>query len=257
MDADMDMDADVYHYDPETNELAGTSIADCSPLEPGVRLLPLFATYLVAPVTGEREVAVFDDDLQEWHVKPDWRGVELCKKSDGSAVSISQIGITPSDIGATDKPVPNELCVWLDDGWVLDETKVADQLSKLKTQAVETITDLVAGVRMAVAGTSDVLEVAGWPEKLRVAKAIATQTATDADLASLQNEVDKRAIPGETLDDFVAKVMRNAAVFSAVTNELDGIKRNARDAIAAALNAQDLKECVDAFVLSISTKFKR
>jgi hypothetical protein len=58
----------IYHYDAETLEYVGESIADASPLEPGVWLIPAHAT-IIMPETepNENEVLIFEDDV--WLVK--------------------------------------------------------------------------------------------------------------------------------------------------------------------------------------------
>ncbi len=51
----------IYHYHPETGAFSGSSIADISPLEPGVALLPDHATQLPPPQVEAPQVAVFRD----------------------------------------------------------------------------------------------------------------------------------------------------------------------------------------------------
>ena len=58
----------IYHYDAETLEYVGESIADPSPLEPGVWLIPAHATIIMPEAEpNEDEVLVFEDDV--WLVK--------------------------------------------------------------------------------------------------------------------------------------------------------------------------------------------
>lgn len=56
----------IFHFDPVTREYLGTSVADESPLEPGVFLVPAYATENKPPAVGEGQRAVFDG---EWRVE--------------------------------------------------------------------------------------------------------------------------------------------------------------------------------------------
>ena len=50
----------IFHFDPTTNEYIGASMADESPLEPGVFLVPAYATEIEPPACDEGQRAVFD-----------------------------------------------------------------------------------------------------------------------------------------------------------------------------------------------------
>lgn len=52
----------VYSFHPETREYLGTEVADESPLEPGVWLIPANATESAPPVIPEGYVALFATD---------------------------------------------------------------------------------------------------------------------------------------------------------------------------------------------------
>lgn len=52
----------VYSFHPETREYLGTEVADESPLEPGVWLIPANATETAPPVIPEGHVAMFATD---------------------------------------------------------------------------------------------------------------------------------------------------------------------------------------------------
>jgi hypothetical protein len=114
----------IYNYHPETGEIINESPADESPLEPGVILIPSFASAIKPPNTAIREVAVFAD--AQWQVKVDWRGVKLFSTYDGSSVSIEEIGKTPSDVSATELPRPGPAHAWKDDAWVIDPSLQAE-----------------------------------------------------------------------------------------------------------------------------------
>lgn len=50
----------IFHFDPANQEYLGCSMADESPLEPGVFLVPAYATEIVPPACGEGHRIVFD-----------------------------------------------------------------------------------------------------------------------------------------------------------------------------------------------------
>lgn len=49
----------IYHYDPGTGLLVGSGVADPSPREPGVWLVPAYATAVAPPAIPEGKVAVW------------------------------------------------------------------------------------------------------------------------------------------------------------------------------------------------------
>ena len=62
----------IYNYHPEYNHYVGESIADESPLEPGIYLIPAHATTISIPDYDEGTVPVFNGS--EWEVITDKRG---------------------------------------------------------------------------------------------------------------------------------------------------------------------------------------
>jgi hypothetical protein len=57
----------IYHYIADTGIFYSKGVADESPLEPGVFLIPAYATTVAPPEVTEPEVAVFRD--AEWSVE--------------------------------------------------------------------------------------------------------------------------------------------------------------------------------------------
>lgn len=108
----------IYNYDPQTGAFLGASQADESPLEPGVLLVPAFATTVAPPATQARQAAVFQAGA--WRVSTDWRGVDLVNTATGAAIKINEIGVTPEDAGATEQPRPSTAHAWQNGAWVLD-----------------------------------------------------------------------------------------------------------------------------------------
>lgn len=240
----------IYLFNSQTRELIGSAVADESPLEPGEFLMPADATDIEPPEFGKKEIAVFIDD--EWIIKPDWRGVILYK-ADGTSYSISAIGDEPDD-GSTELPPPDEMHQFVAGQWVLDQAKIDAQLKSAKEQASLKISTLIADIRSMIAGTTDPLEVAGWPEKRRIAEAIAEGKAMDKEYAIFEVEVRRRGIQDESVETFTQKVLRNAGRFSLAAGDLDGLKRNATDAIAAALSVAEVESTVDFHTKKINSQ---
>jgi len=57
----------IYNYDPETNQYTSAAVADESPLEPGVYLIPAYATEIAPPTAGEDEAPFWTGTA--WEVK--------------------------------------------------------------------------------------------------------------------------------------------------------------------------------------------
>lgn len=110
----------IYTYDQHSGEFISSDEADKSPLEDGVYLVPAWATTIEPPEYGSRETCIFENG--NWTVKPDWRGVELFKSSDGTPTTIKEIGVTPIDIEATEINPPPGWLFKIFDGitWVFD-----------------------------------------------------------------------------------------------------------------------------------------
>lgn len=56
----------IYHYVPDTGLYCGEGIADESPLEPGIYLIPAYSTSLVPPILGTNQQAVYTNG--EWTI---------------------------------------------------------------------------------------------------------------------------------------------------------------------------------------------
>lgn len=62
----------IYHYNPVTNELIGSGVADPDPLEKDSWLIPAHATTTKPPTLSANQEAVFNGN--KWEVKSDYRG---------------------------------------------------------------------------------------------------------------------------------------------------------------------------------------
>lgn len=143
-------------------------------------------------------------------------------------------------------PEPQEGWGW--DGQAFIAPAAPDPVAVLaaaKTNALDRIAIFAKSKRALIAGTSDDAEIAGWNNKLRIAQAIVTNTATDGEKAAFQAEITARGIKGETLAVFTQKVITNAGFFAQAVGLIDGLKRKAQDSIAAAKTPDEVAAVLD------------
>ncbi len=124
----------------------------------------------------------------------------------------------------------------------LMKAEEAASLTEAKKQTSFRIDSYAKENRTRIAGTPDDAEIAGWNNKLRIAQAILTDTATDIDKAAFQAEIAARDIEGETLEIFVQKVIRNAEFYAQAVGLIDGLKRKTQDAVSAAKTPEDVEK---------------
>lgn len=91
-----------HHYHPETGEWLGSALADESPLEPGVWLIPDHATQAEPPAPQNGKVSIWNGT--DWLMVTDLRGTRYWL-TDGTEHVIKQAGETLPD-GALDAPPP-------------------------------------------------------------------------------------------------------------------------------------------------------
>ncbi|WP_293602749.1 MULTISPECIES: hypothetical protein [unclassified Polaromonas] len=90
----------IYNYHPETGEFIGATLADASPLEPEVPLIPANATPTAPPSAGQHQVAVFEAGA--WTLTADHRGQTYWL--DGQRYLIEDLGVTPPEGSTAEKP---------------------------------------------------------------------------------------------------------------------------------------------------------
>lgn len=90
----------IYNYNPDNGYFTNESVADESPLEPGVFLLPAHSTTVEPPATEENQVACFDGNswslvgviTPEPSTEPSEE--ELAERAAAKAAVLAQLGIT-------------------------------------------------------------------------------------------------------------------------------------------------------------------
>lgn len=127
-------------------------------------------------------------------------------------------------------------------------------LEDVKSKAIEKISIFAKGMRIKIAGTSDEIEIAGWNNKLRIATAIQAGTASDADIAAFVAEIESRSL-GESMESFVAKVLRNGVFYAQAVGLIDGLKRKAQGAVHACATASEVDAVLTAVKADAETAF--
>ena len=94
----------IYNYNPENGYFVGESLADESPLEPGVYLIPAHATKIAAPKATKDKIAIFINDgweLQDLPKEPvidlEAEKAEAEAKATAKAALLERLGITQDE----------------------------------------------------------------------------------------------------------------------------------------------------------------
>lgn len=116
---------------------------------------------------------------------------------------------------------------------IIDYTPPPPSLEDLQEAALDRMRSFSAGARHAITGGADPYKVAGWPEKAAVARRIQDETATAAEIAAIQQEVDVRG-RGETVADLVARILVKADAYRNASAVADGMEDAAERAIMTA-----------------------
>ena len=93
----------LYNYNPENLCFVGESIADESPLEKGVFLIPAHATEIAVPSFEADEIAIFDGG--SWKIEklpviektPEPTAEEITQRATAKAALLAKLGITEDE----------------------------------------------------------------------------------------------------------------------------------------------------------------
>jgi|LakMenEpi03Aug12_release.lakeMendotaPanAssembly.Ray.scaffolds.fasta_scaffold1960918_2 hypothetical protein len=91
----------IYNYNPENGYFVGESLADESPLESGVYLIPAHATEIAAPKATKGKVVVWngsDWELQDLPVAPIIDNSEYEAKQAARIAVAERLGLTADEI---------------------------------------------------------------------------------------------------------------------------------------------------------------
>lgn len=131
----------IHNYHPLTGVFLAATIADESPLEPGVLIIPAFATEVAPPSVDEGQVAVFQDG--GWMVKPDTRGQWF--NADRQPIMIDTIAENVD--GLTREAPPSNAHDLVQGAWVLNKARASDLAVAEFTTAIQERLDGFARTR--------------------------------------------------------------------------------------------------------------
>lgn len=161
----------IYNYDSTTFEYNGTSVADESPLEPRVFLIPALATEIQPPISAENEAVIFDANKNQWSIVSDYRNVDLWSKNTGEQVAAT-LGERPEDINATQIEPTVDYPSWdVKSGkWVTDETaklsaqtaEATSKVQQLLSIANDKISPLQDAAELGIATDAETTSLTKW-----------------------------------------------------------------------------------------------
>lgn len=128
----------VYHISPSTFEYYGADPAIESPLEPGVFLLPGYATFTEPPIVSENQKQVWQDE--EWIIVSDYRGKSIYNQVTKEENFQRALGDVAEGWSLTK---PGEFDKWDNGSWAYDPTQdpssPLNASAALKSKAQETL----------------------------------------------------------------------------------------------------------------------
>jgi len=118
---------EIYNYHPDYKHLTAVSIADESPLEPGVFLIPAYATDIKPPICESNQIQIFNGI--SWDIIEDKRGTYYSTETREVIENYDPLEAREN----TTKEVPpkvteGKVLKW-NDGWVLEDIPPPQELT--------------------------------------------------------------------------------------------------------------------------------
>lgn len=208
----------IHNYSPTTGEYLNTTVADESPLEPGIFMVPALATDVAPPTLKANEVAVFAAGA--WSVVPDYRSQTVYDKTTGAAVQITDLGALAANLVVA-KPKPTQ-------------AQIAAQFAANQTAALAAVDQFHAETVQQLAGNPTQVEKDTWAMKLSTANAVVTKATVSGEGMAFMTAA---GITTPALQSaWAAKVQVNAAKFAGLVGLADALRSQAKAAITAAVD---------------------
>lgn len=208
----------IHNYHPDTGEYLNTTVADESPLEPGIFMIPALSTDVVPPTVKANEVAIFA--AGSWSVVPDYRGQTVFDKATGAAVQITELGALAENLVVV-KPKPTK-------------EQIAAQFAANQTAALTAVDQFHAETVQQLAGNPTQVEKDTWAMKLATANAVVAKTPISGEGNAFMNAAGLTTPALQSA--WAAKVQANAAKFAGLVGLADALRSQAKAAITAAVD---------------------
>ncbi|MEX3614622.1 MAG: tail fiber assembly protein [Burkholderia gladioli] len=110
-----------YHaFDNKTGEYQGTYLPRGDPRNAERWIYPAWTTTDPVPERTRTTWPFWNQQQAKWGLKPDLRGQTLYRTDNGTPTEIMQPGVSPEDVGLTDKARPSEDYTWDGKAWAID-----------------------------------------------------------------------------------------------------------------------------------------
>ncbi|MCK1791629.1 phage tail protein [Pseudomonas violetae] len=109
----------------------GETVADASPLEPGVWLIPARCVEAKPPVIPERKAALWDGE--RWQLIDSYQGLTAYNTQTRASIVVDRLGALPAGY-TLEVPGPGQ--IWADDRWIDDIPAVVELRYQEQLQAV-------------------------------------------------------------------------------------------------------------------------
>jgi hypothetical protein len=121
---------EIYNYHPEYKHFTAVSIADESPLEPGVFLIPAYATDIEPPTCESNQIQIFNETF--WYIIEDARGTYYSTETHQVILNDNPLE-SPENVTKEQPPEVAEgyKLTW-NGGWVLEQLPPPPELTPLE-----------------------------------------------------------------------------------------------------------------------------
>ena len=109
----------IYNYHSEYKYFINTSIADESPLEPGVFLIPAHATDIESPTCDSNQIQIFNGT--SWDIIEDKRGIYYSTQTQEVIENCNPLEAPENTTKEKPPEVPKGKVLKWNDGWVLED----------------------------------------------------------------------------------------------------------------------------------------
>jgi hypothetical protein len=120
----------IYHYHPECKYYLGYSDADESPLEPGVFLIPAYATDIKPPECLPSEIQVFSET--SWEVRENLCGIYYSTISGEQIENINPLSLPENTTKEKPPEVPEGFKLEWNNKWEIEEIPSLTPQQKLE-----------------------------------------------------------------------------------------------------------------------------